>query len=681
MRVNLRTRAFSLLEALVVVALLTILVGLSVTGFQRGSEMGNVRAVSESLAATLLAARDQARSLNSPVAVVFPSSNGTTAASRGYYLLEGNEKPRVVERRLLGQAEHGIYYFLGDVPSSLTRTLTAPQLQTGGGLDLSHWQAPFPKDYHIIFAPSGRVYTNGLPLCAGRYRLVVAQGLTESPASAYWGVPAVPWIASCFSLNRVGPCQTVLVDPLGKVYCEAGLTDSTLSPGQTSPGEPLVPAVPPRDGVATSAPTLTEVSIAPDPSSVSLPPGCDALIPVDRHVEISAWATSPQGFPLHCQWSGNGGVWSSAQGHRMAWDSNKRAWKSTWCWAPSPGTEGQTFQLNCRIYDEYGHDAPASALAQVDFQVSADPFLVGFSSNRGGALQAFTMRSNGSGVNRIRCMGRPVSECLPSPDGSKVVMTCDLGAGNTELFLANRDGTGLRRLTFNSDGDWAATFSPDGSEILYHSMRGGKVKVYLLRLTDGAASVDIAPSFSETWYGVFSDDGTRALFQTPDTGNGDCYVLSLHPLTPPLSVSLSGPTASWESWPRFQQGSNRFVLLASDLTGSPELWGVDTGYLASGPISAPVQMTSTGGCSHGRWMADGRLYYLDASQNLYLKGTATPIMANCGGAVYLRDGSIICNVGAAGSREIIKIYPDGHQENLTQNPADDYIKGAGDLTL
>jgi len=59
-----------------------------------------------------------------------------------------------------------------------------------------------------------------------------------------------------------------------------------------------------------------------------------------------------------------------------------------------------------------------------------------------------------------------------SPDGSKIAFTSNRD-GNPEIYVANRDGSALRRLTNHPAGDTSATWSPSSAQIAFISDRTG----------------------------------------------------------------------------------------------------------------------------------------------------------------------------------------------------------------
>ena len=76
-----------------------------------------------------------------------------------------------------------------------------------------------------------------------------------------------------------------------------------------------------------------------------------------------------------------------------------------------------------------------------------------------------------------------------SPNGLKIafISTHD---GDPEIFVMNADGTGLKKLTDNTDVDAAPSWSPDGGKIVFTSDRGGSFELYRMN-ADGSQQVMI----------------------------------------------------------------------------------------------------------------------------------------------------------------------------------------------
>ncbi len=81
-----------------------------------------------------------------------------------------------------------------------------------------------------------------------------------------------------------------------------------------------------------------------------------------------------------------------------------------------------------------------------------------------------------------------------SPDGSKLAFTTNRD-GNPEIYVVNRDGSGLRRLTNHPEVDVTPTWSPTGNQIAWTSNRTGTPQIWIMN-ADGSEPRKIT---SESW--------------------------------------------------------------------------------------------------------------------------------------------------------------------------------------
>lgn len=96
----------------------------------------------------------------------------------------------------------------------------------------------------------------------------------------------------------------------------------------------------------------------------------------------------------------------------------------------------------------------------------------------------------GGGVSQVRPYGMPALHAAPSPDGGRVAFSAPDEAGNLDVYVVNRDGTGLARLTVDPAVDDQPAWSPDGLKIAFRSFRAGKSDVWVMN-ADGSAPTNL----------------------------------------------------------------------------------------------------------------------------------------------------------------------------------------------
>jgi TolB protein len=97
-----------------------------------------------------------------------------------------------------------------------------------------------------------------------------------------------------------------------------------------------------------------------------------------------------------------------------------------------------------------------------------------------------------------------------SPDGRWIVFESDT-ASFRDLYRMNRDGSGLRRLTNDPQGNFEPAVSPGGASIAFVSSRDGDAEVYVMR-ADGGEPRRLTAFYRDDWAPRWSPDGRRIAF-------------------------------------------------------------------------------------------------------------------------------------------------------------------------
>ena len=111
--------------------------------------------------------------------------------------------------------------------------------------------------------------------------------------------------------------------------------------------------------------------------------------------------------------------------------------------------------------------------------------------------------ANSDGSNIIQLTNNTFEDRAPkiSPDGRHIAFISDRD-GNQEVYVMNVDGTDQKRLTNNSIPDWDVCWSPDSSQILFSSDTGEYLDLYMINKDGSSLKKFVAIGSQPAWLNI-----------------------------------------------------------------------------------------------------------------------------------------------------------------------------------
>lgn len=207
---------------------------------------------------------------------------------------------------------------------------------------------------------------------------------------------------------------------------------------------------------------------------------------------------------------------------------------------------------------------------------SPDGSRVALSSYRDRNNEIYVMRADGSlPENLTRHEASDLAPCW-SPDGRRIAFTSDRngerevgppGSGhyNSDIFIMNADGTGVRQLTFDPVEADDPAWSPDGLSIAYTSEREVPNAPSAIYVIDLASGVDQRLSGNHGWASdpSWSPDGASIAFVETSNRTGHVWVMAADGTGARRLFSAE----AWVSTPTWAPDGTRIAFAVEDWDG------------------------------------------------------------------------------------------------------------------
>jgi WD40-like Beta Propeller Repeat len=202
-----------------------------------------------------------------------------------------------------------------------------------------------------------------------------------------------------------------------------------------------------------------------------------------------------------------------------------------------------------------------------------------FTSNRAnGDRELYVVNRDGSGLHRLTFNSLFERQAAWSPDRTQLAFSAADGSGNFDIYAINADGTGQTRLTGDPARDDSPQWTPDGRIVFQRDARAWIMNA------DGTAAAELPTGPGDALTPTASPRGGLVAFAS-NRGAGTVDAIYVMKLNGNGLKQVTFPTAGEDVQPRFSPDGSQISFLRDNGTPDNDLYVVGTNGQSLRPLT------------------------------------------------------------------------------------------------
>jgi len=290
---------------------------------------------------------------------------------------------------------------------------------------------------------------------------------------------------------------------------------------------------------------------------------------------------------------------------------------------------------NCRVSGNNPRTASISAgqVSSTTFDIDCTQDLRGkiiFTSDRTGNSDIFVQNADGSGIKQITNTSQYEQNPSLSPDGLYIAYSAMAGSSR-QIFIMDSDGSDVRQIT-NSGFNTMPSWSPDGTKLIFtRGQNSDSIPDLYTINTDGSGLMDITnTSTLREENADWSSDGSRIVYAGSDS-NGS-FIYSINPDGSGKTQITTGNGG--DNDPEWSPDGSKIAFVRLNSNGTSQIYTMNSDGSGVSKLWQPAYVSNELSPS---WSPDGTrvvfskdndsyysIYVYDLSSNMKVSGSYTP---------------------------------------------------------